>query len=106
VTWFAKSAAFEAEAPETDEDRLAHVEAELIFAERAWDAAVRGLRSYNDAHRQMPMSFTNGETVRIITMCNDAERRHLEKDVRVALARRNKALSDRADLMLRLGLIR
>jgi len=106
MNFFSKSAAAEAEPPETDQDRLAHAEAEVIFAEGAWDSAVENLRAYNHAHRQMPFSYRTGDVTRIVTMVNDAERRRFERDVRVALDRRNKALSERAHLMMRLGLIR
>ena len=101
-----KSAVVVAEPPETDVDRLAKASAEVIFAEGAFDSAVRDLRAYNDAHRQMPFSYTTGDVTRIQTMASDAVRRRLEKDVRTAIDRRNKALSARANLMMRLGLIR
>jgi hypothetical protein len=94
------------ETPATDEGRLAQVEAERIFSEAAYDLAVKNLRDYNDAHRQGTFAYKNGDTLRIQTMCADAERRRLEKKVRAALDRRNKALSERANLLLKTGMIR
>lgn len=107
MTWFNKSAAVaESEPIETDVDRLAKCEAERIFSESAYDLAVKKLRTFNAANVQMPFSFTTGDVTRIQTMVNSAERKFLERQVRLTLARRNEALSARGDLMMRMGLIR
>jgi hypothetical protein len=108
VSWFFhKSQVVAAAEPEpSPTDTLAHAEAECIFAESAWDVAVSALRHYNVEHAQMPFSYTTGEVTRVVTMVNDFERLRLEKAVRAALDRRNTSLSERADLMMRMGLIR
>jgi hypothetical protein len=106
MSWFNKSATVETAEIETDVDKLAHAEAENIFANQAFDLAVSALRRHNLTHAQMPFSYTTGEVTRIVTMCNDFERRRLERDVRLALARRNAALETRGNLLLKLGLIR
>jgi hypothetical protein len=92
--------------PETDQDRLAYAEAERIFSEAAYDLAVKNLRDYNDTHRQGTFAYKNGDITRIQTFCNDAVRKRLEAEVRSAYDRRNKALSERANLMMKTGMIR
>jgi hypothetical protein len=106
MSWFNKSAVAEPEPIETDVDRLAKAEAERIFSESAYDLAVNNLRAFNLANVQIPFSYTNETTTRIQTMCNSAERQFLERQVRLALARRNKALAERGNLLMRMGLIR
>ena len=106
MNWFARQTAAVADTPpQSDEDRRAQVETECCFAEGAYDAAVTALRAYNDAHHQIPFSYTTGDVTRIVTMVNDAERRRLERDVRDALARRNRAWQVRADLLRALGIV-
>jgi hypothetical protein len=93
--------------PVTDQDRLAEVEKETIFAEAEFNRAVSALRSFNLENVQMPMSFTNSSGVtRIQTLAHDGQRALLERDVRQALARRNKAWAARATLLLELKVIR
>ena len=107
LNWFTKSQAIEVETaePVTAEGRRAQIETECCFAEGAYDAAVTALRAYNDAHRQIPFSYTTGDVTRIVTMVNDSERRRLERDVRAALARRNRAWEVRAVLLRSLGIV-
>jgi hypothetical protein len=106
VTWFSKSAVAEVEPPDTDQDLLARAEAEMIFANESYDSAVLALRQHNLQHAQSALAYTNADTTYVQTFCNDAMRRKLEKDVRLALDRRNKALETRGALMLRMRMIK
>jgi hypothetical protein len=92
--------------PETDQDRLATVEQEMIFAEEAFNLAAINLRKYNLANQQMPIVFRTENVTRIQTMVNNFERVQLERSERSAFERRNKALSVRADLLRQMGRIR
>jgi hypothetical protein len=92
--------------PETGEDKLAAAHAEALFAETRWNAAVAALRAFNVEHEQNSFSFQSGDLTRIQTLVGNAQRSRLEADVRATLARRNAAWSARADLMLKLGVIR
>jgi hypothetical protein len=106
MSWFHKSAAV-AEPPETDADKLAKASAEAIFAEQAFDLAVATLREHNSLHAQNQFAFTNEfKTTFVTTMATDAIRKRLERDIREAMSRRNRALSVRADLMMKMGMIR
>jgi hypothetical protein len=91
---------------ETDLDRLAEAEKEAAFAEAGWNAAVAALRAFNVAHEQHSFSFQAGDTLRIQTFVNNAQRARLEADVRAALTRRNAAWAKRAELLMKLGRIR
>lgn len=105
--WFNRqSAVVEPEqAVETDADKLARAEAECIFSAQAYDLAVASLRAHEREHGQNSFAFTDGVHGTVQTFINDMTRRRLEKEIRETMARRNAALAERADLMMRLGLI-
>jgi hypothetical protein len=107
MSWFSKTPVVEVEPPETDIDRLAKCEAECIFADAAWNQACANLRGYNIEHEQNRFMFTNkhGDSY-VQTMCADMERKCFERKLRETLDRRNEALSARATLLLKLGLIK
>jgi hypothetical protein len=93
--------------PVSDEDRLAEVERETIFAEAEFNRAVSALRSFNLENMQMPICFTNSSGItRIQTLAHDGQRAFLERDVRHTLERRNKAWAARATLLLELRVIK
>src|ERR1700730_2829863 len=104
--WPFAGAVAEVEPPETDEDKLAAAEREAIFAEGAYDMAGGTLRGFNIQHEQNRFAFTNGDVTYIQTMAADAERKFLEKDVRTALERRNRAWAARAEMLRVTGKIR
>jgi hypothetical protein len=107
VKWFSQPVAVaEPETIETDADKLAHAEAEMIFANQGYDSAVLALRKHNLTHAQGSLAYRNADTTYIQTFCNDAMRRKLESDLRQSLTRRNAALEARGNLLLKLGLIR
>jgi hypothetical protein len=91
---------------ETDQDLLADAEKEAIFAEAGWNAAVAALRVFNVEHQQNSFSFQSGDTHRVQTFVNNAQRSRLEADVRSAFARRNAALAKRAELLMAMGKIK
>jgi hypothetical protein len=91
---------------ETAEDKLAAAHAEAAIAESGWNEAVIALRAFNLAHQQNSFSFQSGGIHRVQTFTNNAQRSRLEADVRAALTRRNAAWAARAELLLKLGVIR
>ena len=92
---------------QTDEDCLAEIERDFRIADRAFVDACLAVVRYRQTHKDPRLHFLNGElyaSLNAMTCC--PELLQLERNRDKALRRRSELLRVRAELTVRMGLVR